>query len=391
MLKISAVIPMYNAEKYIKITLASLMNQTYPLNEIIVIDDKSSDHTIKIIAEIGESSSVPIKIIREEINRGVASARNRGIAAASGDWILFMDADDVADDRLLQREVDSLQFLQRTSKDSWVVIYSAYSQINECGESISDIMRGVQMTAKNSFGTEIVRNQLITPSGVLVNKVAMNKVGNFRIGLKHQIEDWDLWLKLARHGGGFAYIDEPLVKVRRHNTNATKNMNKALDAEREVLGFYELPVIKQAIFSRDLASLNNIIDYVNILFKLGKWDLGYEELNQAKDTECASILFLQGIYFLNKNLLIQAKDYFEKAINSNIHNGAALNNLGAIYAMMGNVVVARLCLQEALRNFPGYIDAKKNLQLIGQKTSYQLQDFHITWRELRPVLLNYSE
>jgi glycosyltransferase involved in cell wall biosynthesis len=391
MLTISAVVPAYNAEKYIEETLTSLLRQTYPLHEIIVIDDKSSDNTVKIVGRLGIASSVPIKLICQEKNQGVSSARNLGIAAASGEWILFMDADDVAVVGLVQAEVNYLLELQKKTADHWVVVYPAYSQINACGEDIFGIMRGQHLTSGNSFGSELVRNQLVTPSGVLVNKAAIIEVGNFKIGLKHQVEDWYLWLQLAQRGGGFAYIDEPLVKVRRHSGNATKNMTKALGAEMEVLAFYELAIIKQAIFAREIPLLNNIVDYASILFKIGEWDSGYEELSKADDAQYASVLFLQGLYCIKKNLIHQAKDNLEKAVNGNRQNGAALNNLGVVHAVAGNIVAARGYLQEALQKFPGYVDAKNNLQVIDEKSSYQLQDFNITSRELRPVLLSYSE
>jgi len=390
MIKISAVIPAYNAEKYIEETITSLIRQTYRLHEILVIDDKSSDNTVNIVERLRAASSVPIKLICQETNQGVSSARNRGIMASGGDWILFMDADDIAVAGLAQAEVAYLLMLQKQLTDHWVVVYPAYSQINAGGEDISGIMRGQQLTSCNSFGSELVRNQLITPSGVLVNKEAMLEVGNFKIGLRHQIEDWYLWLQLAQRGGGFAYVDEPLVKVRRHNDNATKSMTKALGAEVEVLAFYELAVIKQAIFSRNLSSLNNVVDYVSILFKLGEWDLGYKELSKTDDTH-ASVLFLQGLHCLKKDQIIQAKDYLESAVKGNRQNGAALNNLGVAYAVLGNIDAAQECLQDALQKFPGYIDAKKNLQLIDEKISYQVQNFNITSRELRPVLLSYSE
>jgi glycosyltransferase involved in cell wall biosynthesis len=391
MLTISGVVPAYNAEKYIEETLTSLLRQTYPLHEIIVIDDKSSDNTVKIVGRLGTASSVPIKLICQEKNQGVSSARNLGIAAASGDWILFMDADDIAVDELAQTEVDYLLALQKETADHWVVAYPAYSQINACGEDISGVMRGQQLTSCNSFGSELVRNQLITPSGVLVNKAAMLEVGNFKIGLKHQVEDWYLWLQLAQRGGGFAYVDESLVKVRRHSDNATKSMTKALGAEMEVLAFYEIAVIKQAIFARSFSLLDNIVDYVNVLFKLGEWDLGYEELSKADDAQYASVLFLQSLYCLKRNLILQAKDYLERTVKGNPHNGAALNNLGVVHAVLGKTGAARGCLQEALQKFPGYIDAKDNLRVMDEKSSYQLQDFNITSRELRAVLLSYSE
>lgn len=391
MLTISAVVPAYNAEQYIEDALNSLIRQTYKLTEIIVIDDKSSDTTLQKIEAFSQVSSIPIKIIQHPVNQGVSAARNNGIDAAAGEWILFLDADDVAEAELVQEAVGQLDAVLKATNDNWVVVYPAYCQINAQGEKISAAMRGCQLTSRNSFGCELVRNQIVTPSGVLVNKQAMLAVGKFRLGLEHQIEDWDLWLKLAQSGGGFAYVDKPLVKVRRHTANATKSMSKAMGAEKEVLAFYDMDTIKHAIFARDFEFEINLIDYVNMLYKLELWDLGYAELIKAGNLNSASAFFLQSLYYLKNNNITKARELLEQTVKLNSQNGAAFNNLGVTYALLGDLKLAEEFLNTALTKFPGYIDASFNLSLLKSRVNFKLEGFNITWRELRPVLLNYSE
>ncbi len=392
MITISAVVPAYNAERYIEQTLLSLMSQTMPLCEIIVVDDCSSDATVDAVMRLQETSTVPLKLICHEYNQGVSAARNHGWAAASGEWLLFMDADDVAEPTLLEAEVAHWRSLQQEPYQEWVVIYPAYAQINAAGEPMPGVMRGVQLASRNAFGCQLLRNHLITPSGVLVNKAAIMNAGGFRLGLTYQVEDWDLWLKLAKAGGGFAYVDEPLVKVRRHSANATKSMAKALQAELEILAFYEPEVIREALFARELPPDQNAAGYAGLLFKLGQWDDGYEVLKQAGGAENATVLFLQGLYWLHQENLTQARVYFEQTLQVNDYHGAALNNLGAIYAVAGDFSTAEELWRKALSFFPGYMDVLANLKLFdGGSRSLQLAAMQITWRELRPVLLSYSE
>lgn len=391
MITISAIIPAYNAERYIEETLLSLLRQTMPLNEIIIVDDCSSDATVNTVMKLKKTSPVPLMLICHGNNQGVSAARNHGLAAASGEWILFMDADDVAEPNLLENAVTHWQKLQRESSQVWTVVYPAYAQINADSEALPGVMRGAALACRDVFGSQLVRNHLITPSGVMVNKEAILKAGGFRLGLAHQVEDWDLWLKLAKAGGGFAYVDEPLVRVRRHPANATKSMNKALAAELEILAFYQLSEIRQAIFSRSLPRLKNITDFVGMLFKLGQWDDGYAVLQQEGTVEDGTVSFLMGVYWLKKEEPTMARGFLEQTLRLNVQHGAAQNNLGVVYAVNGNLEAAICCWKNALKVLPEYMDAKANLEIVSRKDVVQLCELRITWRELRPVLLSYSE
>ena len=105
--KVSVIVPIYNVEKYIGKCVDSIRNQDYPNIEIIRVDDGSPDKSPQIIDEMA-SNDDRIKVIHEK-NGGVSSARNRGIAAATGEYIMFVDGDDWVDDDYVSYFVDLIE------------------------------------------------------------------------------------------------------------------------------------------------------------------------------------------------------------------------------------------------------------------------------------------
>lgn len=103
--RISVVIPLYNAQKYIKNTILSIQNQTFTDFEIIVVDDDSKDDSYKIVSDMDDSR---IQLYKNEKNQGIAYTRNRAISFCKGEYIAFMDDDDIAPDYRLQHTLDFL-------------------------------------------------------------------------------------------------------------------------------------------------------------------------------------------------------------------------------------------------------------------------------------------
>lgn len=91
---VSVIVPIYNVETYLSRCIESLVNQTYPTVEILLVDDCSTDDSIKIAQEYAQQYPDKCKLIRHEENKGQAAARNSGIVSASGDWLTFVDSDD---------------------------------------------------------------------------------------------------------------------------------------------------------------------------------------------------------------------------------------------------------------------------------------------------------
>lgn len=99
---VSVVVPLHNAAEFIHATLISIVRQTQPPDEIVVVDDGSTDNSGTVVAQFAATSPVPVVVVVNETPRGVARARNRGVAAASGEWIAFCDNDDLWHPRMLE-------------------------------------------------------------------------------------------------------------------------------------------------------------------------------------------------------------------------------------------------------------------------------------------------
>lgn len=105
---ISVVIPVYRCEPYVVGALQSALNQTRPVDEIILVDDCGGDQSIAVARSFLDESGVNYRVISHERNRGPGAARNSGLAATTGELIWFLDADDVADPRFVQQLSDAL-------------------------------------------------------------------------------------------------------------------------------------------------------------------------------------------------------------------------------------------------------------------------------------------
>lgn len=388
-LKVSVVLPCYNCEKYIVKTIKSILSQTVKPIEIILVNDASTDNTLEILREKENKYSEVIKVINLKNNKGVSHARNCGVENSNGSHILFMDSDDIAEPKLIEKHLERLEELNFNKKERYILCYSAYIQTDEIGNQVSEVVEGIQFQPEEALGYEFIRNHIST-SGVLVNKEFFIESGGFNKNINLS-EDWDLWLRLAAIGG-FAYVDEPLVRVRRHGKNASSNINKMIDAEKNVLKQYNIEYIKNAIFKRDLEIEANTVDYASILFRLDKWEEGYLELKelQNKGHDFYNIYFYLGLYYLKKEDFRNALKYFNKTINLKSNHGAALNNAGALLILNDDKNKAKEYLNIAMGYFPSYMDAKHNYKLLDRE-KLTLEDLKFTWRELRKVLLNYSE
>lgn len=389
-IQVTAVIPAYNAAKFIEQTLESLSLQTQQFSEIIVIDDGSTDNTSQVVNSISRSLNSSISLFRFYNNKGVSFARNKGMELAKEKWVMFMDADDVAAPKLLESLCHGLtQFIDSKSKPR-ILAYPAYSQINGEGKSLLGVQRGKQVGPDEILGYLLVRNLLFSTSGVMVNKQKALDVGGFDTRLSYS-EDWDFWIRLAIEGG-FSYIDEPLVRIRRHPGNASKNITNMLEGEREVLDKYSLSFIKKAVFKRRLSWEENTSDLLSLLSRLDCW---LAVRNKAKDLIKANSVFPEGhfylgLYHLKMQEWKKAAECFSATLILSPSHGAALNNSGALKMIQGNQDGALLFFEEALTLFPNFMDAKHNLFLLSGTKRVVLSEVKFTWRGLRPVLTTYE-
>jgi glycosyltransferase involved in cell wall biosynthesis len=212
-MKISVIIPAYNAERYIGKAIESCLSQTYAPHEIIVIDDASTDGT----AAVAQSFPPPVRVIRLASNMGVSVARNRGVQASTGDWIAFLDADDwfLPEKLELQRQC-TLENPQS------VLIYTGYQIVDVDGsESYGRFVSPSQLWPMLRYKCAFLL------STVLLRRDAFDSVGGFDPAY-HVVQDWDLWLRVAARYTVklFAALPRPLIVYRRVDGSLTASITK---------------------------------------------------------------------------------------------------------------------------------------------------------------------
>jgi glycosyltransferase involved in cell wall biosynthesis len=185
--QISVIIPAYNAERTIRETIESVQQQTLQDFELIVINDGSNDRTLEVVQNINDKR---LNIFSYE-NGGLPTARNRGMSKANGEFIAFLDADDLWTPDKLELQLAALKQHPEAG-----VAYSWTYFMEEKGESLS-----FHQSIRYSFEGNVYANLLVSDfihsgSNTLIRRQAIDSVGEFDPALK-SCEDWDYWLRLS--------------------------------------------------------------------------------------------------------------------------------------------------------------------------------------------------
>jgi glycosyltransferase involved in cell wall biosynthesis len=216
MTKISIAIPAYNAELCLRETLESALKQTCPAHEILLVDDGSTDGTEQIARSFGDR----IRYIRQK-NQGVSAARNTAIREATGDWIAFLDSDDLIVPDKLEKQTAAIE-----ANPKLVVVYSAFTYLYSDGSTY-----GMPAFHAADLWPAIRYRTPILPSTSVIRLSALEEVGGFSTSY-HHAEDWELWFRLVRRytPEGFQEVQESLVFYRCWENNATKDFLRSAAA-----------------------------------------------------------------------------------------------------------------------------------------------------------------
>ncbi len=214
---VSIIVPVYNAEKYIRETIACVREQTYGEWELLLVDDCSSDHTrerIEICAE--ETGGERIRLIRQPANLGAARARNRGLQEAKGRYIAYLDADDLWEPEKLERE---LAFIR--SREA-AFAFTGYEFADETGRGTGKV---VHVPERINY-RQALSNTTIFTSTVLFDTARIKKEMLEMPVIKS--EDTALWFRILRAGYTAYGLDENLVRYRRAGNTLSSNKLEAL-------------------------------------------------------------------------------------------------------------------------------------------------------------------
>lgn len=273
MIEVSVVIPTYNAERYIAQTLKSVLGQQYVDFEVLVIDDKSNDSTVPIIESYAENDQ-RIKLIQLNDNSGgPATPRNVGIDHASGEYIAFMDADDLWHAQKLYRQITAMKdnngdFSSTAKRDFKGNVGVDKIAIKSLG--LQRVLNLFRSSKKKSPTDLFISNDIYTSSVI----VKTSLVENHKFLANKQfiaVEDMRLWLDLLLECENYVFVNEPLLEYRLAEDSLTHKTRKIdsnlrhllcishyyLSSDHDRAG-YRSPIIK-AILVRAIITLIDAI------------------------------------------------------------------------------------------------------------------------------------
>lgn len=224
-MRISIIIPAYNAEDYISETIQSVQAQTYQDWEMIIVDDCSTDYTSVVVSDYIKTDS-RIRLIKAPKNGGVARARNMGLEHAKGDYIAFVDSDDLWRPDKLEKQ---LAFMQAKG---CVISYTDFQKFNTFDGSLGKVIH----CPKRMRAKDILKNTAIGCLTVMVDK---KKAGEFRMPLLSHTEDNCTWYHILKYTGQTAYnVGEVLSLYRDGNASMTRNKGKSAKLQWQTYRFY---------------------------------------------------------------------------------------------------------------------------------------------------------
>lgn len=292
---VTVIIPAYNAAAYIAETIASVKGQTYPHWECIVVNDGSTDDTRKIVSE-QINGDLRFSCIDQK-NAGLSAARNTGLEKARGEFIQFLDADDILLPSKLEVQLADRPANATETAGNPLVLYTDYST----GRS-TDIYRPADYYRSAQFHTDDALLELITrwessltiPPHCFLFSASFFRENNIRFdpALPNH-EDFDCWVTIFRRNPSVKYIDKKLCIYRFTDGSMSKNMRAMGDGFLQVIDkqlhtAQQPPAIKRALIKKRRETLKRY----NRIDKMSLWDktlLIRHLLNYYSKTICSRL------------------------------------------------------------------------------------------------------
>lgn len=295
-IKFSIIIPCYNVEKYIERTILSVLNQSYKNFEILLINDGSNDNTLNIIENF-QKKDLRIKIFSQE-NKGVSATRNKGVKESKGEYILFLDGDDLIENNLLEEArvkiiENNVEVFSFGYEVYWLKRKKIYRNMNlrkKILSSHSFLKLFLQHRINQSICSFIVKKDLIKD---------LDFKENLTTG-----EDLDFQLRLLLKKFNIYYDDYPYFKyIKRENSATTKKgiPLKNLDT------LEELENLRRAFLEKQIIDFNNyhIIRFFNIIRGIAKNGIENNEILRAEDILKKHDYILNELKFKNNKIVIK--------------------------------------------------------------------------------------
>ena len=266
--RVSVIIPTYNLCRMLPLTIESLLSQTYSAVETIVVDDGSTDDTPGVMKQYAGR----VVYVRQQ-NQSVAAARNAGIRASTGEYLAFLDHDDLLLPHKIERQV---RFL--TAHPGTAFVHCRYFTVDEHGR----VIRKVGLLPQGDALQELLYSNFVWVGAPLIRRQCLEHVGLFD-GTLSWSSDWDMWLRIARAGYRFGCIQEPLGCYRVMQGSMMSNVPKLEQASIAVLGkAFGDPALPAAMrASRDRCFGHRRLWLAWTYYGVERWDDAQRNLEEA--------------------------------------------------------------------------------------------------------------
>jgi GT2 family glycosyltransferase len=266
---VSIVMPTYNRSRWLQGAVDSALAQTYPNLEVLVIDDGSTDGT----AEAMRGYAGRVTYLRQA-NRGVAAARNAGIRAAKGQYLTFLDDDDLFLPRKIERQVQLLN-----ARPDLEFVHCRCYYVDEQGS----FLHQVDLLPEGEVLPQLLRRNFVWMGGPLISRRCLERVGIFDPAVPSVTADWDLWLRIAQAGYRLGCAQEPLGAYRIH---ADSMMSDVAQLERGIFAVLERAFSAPNMPSDLAAQKQELYAHMHLWVSLmhyeaGQWEEGKQSLERA--------------------------------------------------------------------------------------------------------------
>ncbi len=240
---VSVILPTYNRAYCIKQAVDSVLYQTYPQWELIVVDDGSTDNTEEIIAACAAADD-RVRYYRQPCNKGVSAARNEGIRQAGYGYIAFQDSDDVWHEDKLEKQMRIFEERPETG-----LVYCAIQGTIQAGTlvRIPDASIDRQLLHGNLYRLLLQGNVIDAPAAV-IRRDCVDRCGGFDEALSC-LEDWELFLRIAKEYE-IGYLDEVLVDSDVHGGGVSSHVGGYFQARCQMIAMHKTALLEYGMFNQ---------------------------------------------------------------------------------------------------------------------------------------------
>lgn len=261
---VSVIMPAYNAEKYIGMSIESVMKQTYGNVELVIVDDASTDSTLDIMRQYADKWNGKIRISAREQNGGTAAALNDAIELAQGEYICWLSADDLYCEDMVESEVGYLK-----QNENYDAVFSRCAYIDENGRFVSELQYSwceeLITAGAGAITALLLCGNFWHGCTVLARAECFKREERFNVAYKGA-QDYDFWLRMAADYN-IGYLDKVNVFSRNHSEQGSRKINCEVDA---IDVFFNL-LCREEIMMKLFRRIGAVYSYAHIVPYIEQW------------------------------------------------------------------------------------------------------------------------